>query len=101
MTLAEQVADNLDSDAVNGTFVAIRGASVAAASENLTFDFAGPIVIGDFVWRDLNGNGVQDDGAGSALSGVVVASTDCVESGTVIVYVRPGTSALVVSDENW
>jgi hypothetical protein len=31
-----------------------------------------PIIIGDYVWRDTNNDGVQNDGVGSALAGVVV-----------------------------
>jgi hypothetical protein len=73
--LANTVTDAIDSDGVQtGSLVVIRDARVAAASQNLTFDFgfAAPISIGDFVWRDLNNDGVQNDGAASALSGIVV-----------------------------
>jgi len=31
-----------------------------------------PILIGDTIWQDLNGNGLQDDGAGTGISGVLV-----------------------------
>jgi hypothetical protein len=103
VTLADQVADNLDSDAISGTFVTIRGASVAPASHNLTFDFgfASPILIGDFVWRDLNGNGVQDDGASSALPGVIVQLRD--SNGAVLATTTTSStglySVLVAHDE--
>lgn len=34
--------------------------------------FAGASTLGDFVWRDANANGSQDDGAGTGIDGVVI-----------------------------
>ncbi|PDV97368.1 hypothetical protein A9Q02_18615, partial [Candidatus Chloroploca asiatica] len=61
-----------DSDA-NAT--GVMASTVITSGENdLTWD-AGLYrlaSIGNFVWHDLNGNGVQDDGAASGLAGVTV-----------------------------
>lgn len=75
-SLANQVADDSDSDGVasGAAIVVVRNVSVTARTQNFTIDFgfAPPIVLGDFVWRDLNGDGVQNDGSGSALANVLV-----------------------------
>jgi hypothetical protein len=94
VTLVDQTTESLDSDAaVSGAVVSIRSASVAPASHNLAFDFgfAAPITIGDFVWRDLNSNGIQDDGASAPLAGVVV---QLLQNGAVIATTATSATGL-------
>jgi uncharacterized repeat protein (TIGR01451 family) len=68
-----------------GTPAAIAASSGSAASGNLTtdgqsnltldFSYVKPVVsVGDFVWHDLNGNGLQDPGE-PGISGVTVTLT--------------------------
>lgn len=61
-----------DSDPVNGITAPV---TLTAGENNLTLD-AGfvPVLgsIGDFVWKDANGNGIQDDGPNSGMSNVRV-----------------------------
>ena len=68
ITLAAGTEPTTDGDGANG---------------NLTLDIglAGNSVIGDFVWNDLNGNGLQDNGE-PGIKGVVVKLT--MPNGTVL-----------------
>ena len=83
-TLAMQGASRTaDSDSqLQGTLASgvlvIEDVSVNTRSEDFSFDFgiAEPIIIGDYVWRDDNENGVQDDGAANVLAGVTVTLHD-------------------------
>ena len=43
-----------------------------AGFDGADFGYYEPITIGDFIWEDLNGNGIQDDGASSGLGGISV-----------------------------
>ncbi|MCU0795680.1 MAG: carboxypeptidase regulatory-like domain-containing protein [Akkermansiaceae bacterium] len=71
-TLADRGADGSDSDADAGTGVTATFA-VAAGATNNTIDagYYQPSTIGDFVWNDLNANGIQDLGE-NGLNGVPV-----------------------------
>ncbi len=83
-TLLNRDADTGDSDGTeSGGVVAVRGVRVATRTQNLTVDFgfAAPIVLGDFVWRDANGDGVQND-AGAGVAGLLVQLR--LSNGTVI-----------------
>lgn len=68
--------DNTDSDINSGTNT--TGAiNLGAGETNLTID-AGllrPASLGDFVWDDRNGNGVQDTSE-PGISGVIVSLED-------------------------
>ena len=50
------------------------------SDQNIDFGFYKPVTIGDFVWRDLNGNGVQDAGE-LGISGVTLTLTGTTGSG--------------------
>ena len=68
-------ADNADSDSVGGT----TGTYTLVAGEtNLTVDagFYIPASIGDFVWKDLNTNGIQNAGE-PGIQGVLVTLQRC------------------------
>ncbi|TAE30617.1 MAG: DUF11 domain-containing protein [Cytophagales bacterium] len=84
---ASGVSDALDSDAAS--FTGQNGStgvySLSAGEQNLTVD-AGliplPASLGDYVWLDQNGNGVQDPGE-NGVSGIGVTLYDAA-SGTVV-----------------
>ncbi len=81
-TLADQGNDNTDSDA--NALGATAPFSLAAAQVDRSRD-AGlfrPASLGDFVWNDINHNGLQDLGE-PGLSNIVVKLIDCA-SNTVI-----------------
>ena len=54
------------------------GVDIAQGGSDQTIDFGFylPVTIGNYVWNDLNGNGVQDDGA-TGIAGVTVALGGC------------------------
>ncbi|MFT4536323.1 MAG: hypothetical protein ACI9P5_003699, partial [Saprospiraceae bacterium] len=43
-----------------------------------------PASLGDYVWEDVNGNGIQDEGPESALEGVLVLLSGTTDEGAVI-----------------
>ncbi|ACL25990.1 SdrD B-like domain-containing protein [Chloroflexus aggregans] len=74
-TAADQGDNALDSDA-NQTTGRTANFTLVSGQSDLTWD-AGlyrPASVGNFVWRDVNGNGVQDAGE-SGISGVTVTLT--------------------------
>ncbi len=68
--------DAVDSDA-DRTTGRTHSVTLASGDENLTLDMGIylPVVIGDRVWEDLNGNNIQDDGE-PGVPNVVVAIYD-------------------------
>jgi uncharacterized repeat protein (TIGR01451 family) len=64
-----------DSNQPAGTTVTLTNDS--ASNETIDFGYISPCTgsIGDFVWQDLNHNGIQDDGAASGINGVQVLLT--------------------------
>jgi protocatechuate 3,4-dioxygenase beta subunit len=66
--------DATDSDPIGGT---VTGIVITAGISNTTIDagFRGTGVIGNFVWNDSNGNGIQDPGE-TGIQGVVVTLRD-------------------------
>ena len=100
-TAADQGGDDsLDSD-VNASGVA--SVTLTSGSDDLTIDagFVTPATIGDFVWDDLNGDGIQDGGepgiGGVAVElldggGFLIASTTTAADGSYsFAGVAPGT----------
>jgi protocatechuate 3,4-dioxygenase beta subunit len=73
--------DTKDSDPVNG----VVSVTLAAGQNNTTIDagYYRPASLGDFVWNDANGNGVQDAGE-PGISGVVVTLTGTTGSGVAV-----------------
>src|SRR5207237_1107011 len=60
------------------------GALPSGGSDNtLEFGFYRPITIGDFVWNDLNGNGVQDAGE-PGIAGVTLTLTGTTGAGASV-----------------
>jgi uncharacterized repeat protein (TIGR01451 family) len=89
--------DALDSDAdpVTGMSPEI---DLAAGEDDLTID-AGAVPlgsIGDFVWEDQNGNGLQDPGEPGVL-GTLVTLTDC-DGNLVATFTTGGTGAYLFTD---
>lgn len=74
--------DDLDSDGVNGTISGIMVMSGTVRSD-LDFGFVAGIGIGDFVWDDLNVNGIQDAGE-PGIPGVSLLLTGTANDGTTI-----------------
>lgn len=74
--------DSKDSDPVNGI---VSNLVLAPAQTNLTVDagFYQPASIGNFVWNDLNGNGLQDAGE-PGIAGVTVALTGTDGAGNAV-----------------
>jgi len=82
-TAADQGDDSGDSDASSTGVMATT--TLESGEEDLTWD-AGlyrPATIGDRVWRDTNGNGVQDTGE-TGLDGVTVTLTGTTGSGALV-----------------
>ena len=59
--------------------------TLASGGSDLTIDFGfyQPVMVGDFVWNDLNGNGVQDSGE-PGIPGVTLALTGTTGSGVSV-----------------
>ncbi|RXK62480.1 hypothetical protein ESA94_05620 [Lacibacter luteus] len=76
-TTANQVADDTkDSDVISGS---VSNVTLTAGQTNFTVDagYYKPASIGDFVWNDLNANGIQDAGEpGIAGATVNLTGTD-------------------------
>lgn len=74
--------DNKDSDPVGGV---IPTFTVPNGVWNYSFDagFYKPASLGDFVWNDVNANGVQDAGE-AGISGVTVTLTGTTGGGTAV-----------------
>ncbi|MFM8387797.1 MAG: SdrD B-like domain-containing protein, partial [Actinomycetota bacterium] len=84
------------SDPLDATRATSRNMTTANDSDTtLDFGFIAPKVsVGNFVWFDLNNNGIQDDAA-SGLSGVVVSITKASDGSAVTdVYGNAVTSTL-------
>ena len=99
-TAADQGIDTSDSDANAGT--GLTGQITLSAGEvNATVDAGLKVAtgsIGNYVWADTNGNGVQD-GTESGLAGVTVNLLD--DQGSVIdTAVTDGTGGYLFSDLN-
>jgi hypothetical protein len=71
-------------DATNNAAVIVGARTGDFGSTNTTndFGFVGPLVIGDFVWRDANGNGAQDSVA--AEPGIAGVTVDLLRNGTTV-----------------
>ncbi|MBI5727571.1 MAG: choice-of-anchor A family protein, partial [Ignavibacteriales bacterium] len=70
------VTKDSDADPVTGKTACV---TLAAGDNNLTIDaglFTSKVAVGDFVWKDVNQNGVQDAGE-PGMAGVVVKLYDC------------------------
>jgi hypothetical protein len=70
----------------------IIGARTAGfGSTNTTFDFGfvGPVVIGDFVWRDTDSDGVQDAGE----QGIAAVSVQLLRNGATVDVTNTGKVA--------
>jgi hypothetical protein len=67
--------DEVDSNAPNGTIINLAGDS--AVNQSIDFGYVPncTATVGDYVWKDLNQNGIQDDGAASGLDGIQVLLT--------------------------
>lgn len=92
-----------DSDALPGTGVSAP-ITLATGQNDMSVDAGvwNPVTIGNFAWVDVNGDGIQNDGAGAALAGVevrlvntatgtVVATTTTAADGSYLFTVPPGT----------
>ena len=77
LTTANAVADNVDSDATQvGSTALITGVNSPATGADTSFDFGfTTVAIGDYVWRDADGDGEQDSGE-TGISGVEVELLD-------------------------
>jgi hypothetical protein len=90
--------DTLDSDA-NVTTGKSQVVTLSSGENNTTID-AGlfrPASIGDFVWEDKNGNGVQDAGEGG-IAGVEVNLTGAGADG--VIGTADDTTAITTTDAN-
>ena len=102
-------SDDLDSDGIEGT---VSGVMVMSGTmrTDLDFGFVSGIGIGDFVWEDLNANGIQDAGepgipgitlslSGTASDGSPVAQTTVTGPGGNYFFtgIYPGTYTITVS----
>ena len=83
-TFPDKGADNIDSDADRITGMTINEILVSG-EDNRTYDagYFKPASIGDFVWDDVNGNGIQD-GSEPGISGVTVVLTGTDGNGTPV-----------------
>ncbi len=50
----------------------VFGSPAPDVQDTVLYSCAAPASIGDYVWLDANGNGLQDDGPGAGLNGVTV-----------------------------
>ena len=78
----------------------------------IDFGFYQPVTIGDFVWNDTNGNGMQDSGepgifgvtltlAGLTGTGAITQTTTTDASGHYLFTEPPGTYAVTVDTANF
>jgi len=58
---------------MNGPVLAGGPAKATAIEERHPASVTGTIIIGDLVWRDINGNGLQDDGADVGIPNVALS----------------------------
>ena len=74
-------------------------ATLAQGDQDLTLDFGfvRPVTVGDYVWNDLNGNGVQDRGE-PGIRGVTLTLTD--PSGNPVTDLSGNPVGPVVTDSN-
>jgi protocatechuate 3,4-dioxygenase beta subunit len=80
-TLRDVGSDDLDSDATAGSGITFNCFVLLSGETNRTVD-AGlirGICLGDFVWEDLNGNGLQDAGE-PGITNVTLRLLDCATS---------------------
>ena len=94
-TVANTPDDTKDSDA-NVTTGKATGVTLTGGENNTTIDagYYRPGSIGNYVWNDLNGNGIQDPGE-PGISGVTVTLTGTKGDGT------PLTPITVTTDGKW
>ena len=80
------VSDGLDSDADRMTGVTPTGVVLASGESDVSHDLGVfvPVSVGDYVWDDLDGDGVQDEGEpGIADVGVTLFQVDPVTGAAV------------------
>jgi hypothetical protein len=76
----------------------VRTNNILLNSTNNTLDIGliGTATVGNFVWADANGNGLQDDGAGSGIAGAAVTLTN--SSGLTITTTTSSSGAYSFSN---
>jgi hypothetical protein len=97
-------ADNSDlhdsdgDDSIHAGYVTIQLTTGDAGHNNHTYDFGfvGVVTVGDYVWYDDNGNGLQDDDE-EGVEGVTVTLYDATTNQPVLVNGQPYTD---VTDED-
>lgn len=76
LTSADEGADDtLDSDAVASPTQFVISFTAGGLGENdhsLDFGFAAPAILGDFIWHDVNGDGLQAGEGGNGFNNVTV-----------------------------
>jgi len=77
-TIPDQATDSTDSDANPNDGYTTNVITVISSHPVDTVDagLVKPVSIGDWVWEDINGNGIQDDGKEPGLDSVVVTLLD-------------------------
>lgn len=83
-TFPDKGADNIDSDADRTTGMTVNEVLVSGEN-NLDYDagYFKPASIGNFVWDDINANGIQDSGE-PGISGVTVVLSGTDGSGNIV-----------------
>jgi hypothetical protein len=80
LTARDATGDTNDSDAQfqGGIPVIVAASTGAANTDTPTYDagFYPIAALGDYVWHDVNANGIQDDGAVNGINGVTVRLYD-------------------------
>ncbi len=92
------VATDNQNDGVNIVSTEIRTNcfTTTGSTNNIDFGLKGTGSIGDFVWNDLNANGIQDGGGETGLSGVIVTLT--LSNGTQLTTTTSSTGAYSFSN---
>jgi hypothetical protein len=69
--------DNVPNDSNQPTGTTVTLTTDSASNQTIDFGYISPCSgsIGDYVWQDLNYNGIQDEGAASGINGVEILLT--------------------------
>jgi hypothetical protein len=69
--------DNVPNDSNQPTGTTVTLTTDSASNQTIDFGYISPCTgsIGDYVWQDLNYNGIQDEGAASGINGVEILLT--------------------------